>query len=147
MRRLTLVLAVVACRATGPELPAPRFGVQVDAPFTKTWDAVMDVFATKNIPIKTMDRSSGFIATEEMRSGLVSAREPISYADCGRSAMGMYLAPSHANYNIRVKGDSSRSTVLVSVFWKEIAGGYACTSRGTWEGETEHEIRTRAETK
>lgn len=107
----------------------------------------MDVFATKNIPIKTMDRSSGFIATEEMTSGMTTSRTPQTYADCGRAAVGTYPAPTHANYNIRVKGDSTRSTVLVSVFWKQVGGAFHCTSRGVWEADTESEIKTRAESK
>jgi len=147
MKRLILLVAFVACKATPPTPLSPRSGVEVSAPFAKTWDAVIDVFATKNIPIKTMDRSSGFIATEEMRSGLYTSRDSLTYADCGRSMMGMYQAPTHANYNIRVKGDTTRSTVLVSVFWRQVEGKYTCTSKGAWEAETEHEIKAKAETK
>jgi hypothetical protein len=99
-----------------------------------------------------MDRASGFIATEEMNSGLkLVDRKPIPLADCGKNTMGMFEGPTHANYNIRVKGDAARSNVLVTVFWKQVEGKYGkgseCVSRGTWEADTEREIKARAETK
>ena len=35
--------------------------------------------------------------------------------------------------------------VLVSVFWKELAGSYQCASKGVWEAEAENEIKGKAE--
>lgn len=145
--RLALVLAIAACTPVPPAPPAPHSAMDVAAPASKTWDAVIDVFASKNIPIKTMDRSSGFIATEEMQVPF-TPRQESPYADCGKK-MGIAQPPTHANYNIRVKGDSSRSTVQVSVFWKDVNpaahSSDQCSSKGVWETEAETEIKARAE--
>jgi hypothetical protein len=151
---ILVVLSSTACAAAiSPAPPSPRSAVPVSAPFAKTWDAVIDVFAAKNIPIKNMDRSSGFIATEEMNSGLkLVDNKPQPYADCGTNAMKMYEGPTNANYNIRVKGDERSSNVLVTVFWKQVTGSkygkdVTCVSRGTWEAATETEIKSKAESK
>jgi hypothetical protein len=150
MRKLTvgLLFGVIGCMMpVPPGPPTPHAAMDIAAPVAKTWDAVIDVFASKNIPIKTMDRSSGFIATEEM-SVPFTPRTESPYADCGKK-MGIAQPPTHANYNIRVKGDSTRSSVQVSVFWKDVnpAAGAAtqCSSKGIWETEAEQEIKARAE--
>ena len=133
-----------------PAPPAPRTGMEVAAPAAKTWDAVIDVFSARNIPIKTLDRSSGFIAAEEMRVPSVEKRGTASpYADCG-VFMKIPQSPTHANYNIRVKGDSTRSTVLVTVLWKDLydptnGGTMQCSTKGPWETDAENEIKALAE--
>src|SRR4051812_31682527 len=116
-----LTLATSAClHVVPPGAPAPHSAMGVNASLAKTWDAVIDVFASKNIPIKTMDHSSGFIVAEEMRVPRPQGRGGESpYADCG-SYNKIPYAPTDANYNIRVKGDSVRSTVQVTVFWKSV---------------------------
>jgi len=38
--------------------------VEVTSSFGRAWDAVIDVFAEANTPIRTMERASGFIAAE-----------------------------------------------------------------------------------
>lgn len=142
----SLLIVLPACAPVPPAPPAPHSAMEVAAPLAKTWDAVIDVFAAKNIPIKNMDRSSGFISTEEMSVPLVAGGSP--YADCGKK-MGIVQPPTHANYNIRVKGDTVRSSVQVSVFWKDVNPAArissACSSKGVWETEAESEIKTRAE--
>ena len=141
-------LLALGCASAPTTVPMPRSGIEVAAPLAKTWDAVIDVFSAKNIPIKTMDRSSGFIVTEEMYVPFKPRESP--YADCGR-AMGAPTPPTHANYNIRLKGDSTRSNVQVTVFWKELNPAAQltkqCVSNGVWESAAESEIKARAETR
>jgi hypothetical protein len=114
---------------------------------------VIDVFATRNIPIRTLERASGFIAAEQASvpqlkpsKNLVKNGHP--WADCGRPANGAVpWQPFTANYNIRVKGDSSRATVQVNVQWKAgtIADSRECSTKSVWEREVEEEIKARAE--
>src|SRR5450759_364363 len=113
MRRQIAAVGVVVLagciKPKAPAPPVPHSAMEVAAPAAKTWDAVIDVFASKNIPIKTMDHSSGFIAAEEMRVPRPQKRgEASPYADCG-TMNRIPQVPTHANYNIRVKGDSTRS--------------------------------------
>lgn len=137
-------LALVGC-ATTPAAVAPvRAPTEVSASFGRAWDAVVDVFASRNIPIQNMDRSSGFISTPELAVDRAAGK---AWADCG-TIMGMGIPPDRANYNVRVRGDSTRSSVQVTVFWKmEPAAATTCTSRGVWEGGAETDIKARAESR
>ncbi len=154
MTRVTAVTAAIALTAciktVAPGPPVPHSPMQVNAPLEKTWDAVIDVFASKNIPVKTLDHSSGFIVAEEMRVPPPEKRgEASAYADCG-SYNRIPLFPTRANYNIRVKGDSTRSSVQVTVFWKNVydlntGATTDCSTSGVWETDAETEIKKRAE--
>ncbi len=75
-----------------------------------TWDAVIDMFAERNIPIRTIERASGIIATEQLSVG----PEGKVWPDCGRSFSGTVL-PNYAIYNLLVRGDSSSSRVKATV--------------------------------
>jgi hypothetical protein len=115
----------------------------VAASFAKTWGAVIDVFADRNIPIRTLDRSSGFAATEEL-----GADGTTQWADCGSDAIHGHVGPRHASWNVRVKGDSAASTVLVTVRWWIIRGRTTrvdCVTTGAWENDAELAIKERAE--
>jgi len=141
-----LVVALSACATVPPAPAVVRSPMGIAAPMSRTWDAVIDVFASKNIPIANMDRSSGFISTAEMSVPITPGQ---TWADCG-TFIGRPQLPSHANYNIRVKETGpTTSTVLVATFWKissSAAGQTAqCTSTGKWETEAETEIKQRAE--
>lgn len=157
VRDLVICAAILTvasgCAAVPPAAaPTPRTGLPVSAAFERTWSAVIDVFASRNIPIKTLDKSSGFIATEEMAlPGNQGIRTPHPSADCGKSGIGGYWQPTNANYNIRVKPEAGRSSVQVSVFWKAVISPKIptinCTSNGSWESDAEAEIKRRAESR
>ncbi len=135
---------------TGPEiLPTPRPNTIVAAAFTKTWNAVIDVFSDKNIPIGVIDRSSGLIATQQLWISASDTSE--NWADCGKDPHGESFAPAFAVYNIVVRGDTVNSTVRTTVKWygrQTQAGpisGYDCVSRGVWENDMDAAIKARAE--
>lgn len=46
----------------------------------RTWDAVIDQFAARNIPIRTIERVSGLIVTDQLTVG----REGYWWANCGK---------------------------------------------------------------
>src|SRR6476619_6670979 len=105
---LILVACLPACYRYHPPAPAvPRDSRTVYASFGKTWDAVIDVFASQNIPISTMERASGFIAAERTSWRLASLFDRdyvLRLSDCGRFGPNPYL-PTAALYNIVVRGD------------------------------------------
>jgi hypothetical protein len=130
---------------TPPSPAAPRQPTQVSASEGKTWDAVIELFAERTIPIRTMERASGFIATEVLLVNDPDRR----YADCGSRAAG-YVVPEadKASYNVLVRGDSTASTVRVTA--RFIARGdpiddAACSTTGRWEEEMEGDIKAVAE--
>jgi hypothetical protein len=125
----------------------------VAASFGKTWDAVVEIFAAKNMQIRTMDRSSGFIGAESV--SVPSPREMpglVKLADCGSDPWYGAPRPTEATYSVLVRGDSSRSTVKVSVRWTrtdthahQTPTQVECTTLGVWESDLEGQVKQRAE--
>ncbi|HVE79041.1 MAG TPA: hypothetical protein VNA89_09285, partial [Gemmatimonadaceae bacterium] len=124
---------------------APREPTPVAASFAKTWDAAIDAFAARNIPIRSVERASGFIAAEP------AIATDDANADCGSSVIGERLSPERAVYNVIVRGDSTRSTVRVTARWTAVYGEgrdalvEECSTTGRWEAELEAQIKARAE--
>jgi hypothetical protein len=143
---VSIVAFVGACTlqpaSIAPVIPQP---VPVAASFGRTWDAVIDYFAERSVPIKTLERASGLIVSDAMR---VTRGEGDGYADCGKDAFGMELGPNTASYNVRVQGDSASAPVRVTAIFVNVGGVYAnCASRGLYERDLMASIKTRAETK
>jgi hypothetical protein len=146
------VASLVGCaRPTPPGPPQPRSATTVGASFGKTWDAVIDVFAERNISIATLDRASGLIVPAE---ALYTTRDTSSlrWADCGQTMMRTPLLPHRARFNVVVRGDSAASSVQVRAFFyldpasaMATALGFECVSRGTFESDVEADVRARAE--
>jgi hypothetical protein len=145
--RLLLALAVglvtFGCAGTAPViLEKPRSSLEVEAPFAKTWDAVIEMFADHLIPINTIDRSSGFIAAGTQRTPAYAD----GYADCGRDAQRSPYVPASVTYNVLLRGDSTTSTVRVTALWiPEATAEFRCVSTGVWEGQFERDVAARAE--
>ena len=108
-RFLAAVLVLLpACYQYQPPLPAePRDATSVSASMGQTWDAVIDLFAARNIPIRAIERASGIIATDGLS---VDSADGVKWADCGR--VGPRLIPANnAIYNVLVRGDSANSSL------------------------------------
>jgi len=114
---------------------------------------VIDAFASRNIPIRTLDKSSGLIVAEMARVPMTDRDKPSPYADCGHAGGGAiranYAHPDRAIYNILVRGDSTSSSVRVttSYFTGEGRNTIDCASTGAFEGDVEATIKQRAEAK
>jgi len=151
-RFLVVCLAVIGCAPRGPAFIAPsapdtgpRPGTVVNASFAATWSAAVDVFAESNVTIQTIDRESGLL----IPAGVYLGGKDTTFADCGRKRIGdagsfryATLLPTSVRYNVRVKGDSSRSTVQVNAAYGSDA---PCVSRGKWETQFEQAIKIRSE--
>ena len=142
-----LVCAVLtACGAStlppAPAAPAPREATEVAASMGRTWDAVIDMFAARNIPIRTIERASGIIATDQLSVGSEGER----WAVCGEGN-GATLAPNLAIYNVLVRGDSTGSRVMATVRWTlgSATSDIECSSTRIWERDLERAVKSRAE--
>jgi hypothetical protein len=143
--RATACVLLAGCSSPAyqpPPRPAPREASHVVASMDQTWDAVIDVFATRNIPIRTIERASGLIVTDALRVG----EEGSAWANCG-TVGGKVLVPDRATYNVLVRGDSSEATVRTTVLWSraEEPGATECASTYIWERMLEADVKTRAE--
>jgi hypothetical protein len=120
----------------------------VSAPFAVTWSAAVDVFAESTVPIETIDRASGLLVPA---SGIYfGGKNDSTYADCGSALQPSYertiyqpVIPTMARYNVRIKGDSSRSTVVVNAVY--LFDAIPCVSRGKLETQFEQAIKARSE--
>ena len=133
-----------ACYKYQPPPPAePRDATSVNASMGETWDAVIDLFATRNIPIRTIERASGIIATEGLK---VEEEDGAEWADCGKYG-NIHYRPTTGIYNVLVRGDSSSSTVRTTVRWSYITPkvNLDCTSSYVWEQGLEQDVKARAE--
>ena len=153
---IAALLTVAACVKVTPPRTAPvRPTMQVAAPFAATWDAVIDLFASRNIPIQTLDRSSGLIVAQ---MSFVPEHGAPAWADCGtRSIPGVSslevrterLAPTHAEMNILVRSTDAGSTVRATVRWTrrgpDVPEPLLCETTNVWESALEDGIRAAAE--
>jgi hypothetical protein len=147
VRRMSWALwlaALAACFShTPPQPPTPRDATQVNASMGRSWDAVIDLFAARTIPIRTIERASGIIVMEQLSVG----EEGIGWADCGKVA-GIPIAPNYATANVLVRGDSTRSTVKTTVRWVKSSIKerlIKCSTSHVWELALEAGVKTRAE--
>jgi hypothetical protein len=109
----------------------------------QTWDAVVDLFAARDIPIRTSERAFGFVATEDLPVGA----EGRTWADCG-ILNSVHVGPEHAIYNVLVRGDSASSSVKATVRWSYMAaksGMIECSTSHAWEEAFEAEVKAHAE--
>jgi hypothetical protein len=143
---VAVILLISGCAQPRPPAPSPvREETVVNAGFAGTWDATIDHFAEDNIPISTIDRASGFIATTRLA---VDRGTAAMASDCGSGqglAAGIRVVATQAIYNVLVRGDEESSTVRVTASWSNPEASWACTTTGVWETEMEGAIKRRAE--
>jgi hypothetical protein len=139
--RLALIIIISACASLSA--PPPQTDTIVNAPFATTWAAAVSWFVRSNIAIKSRDRSSGLIAAEAKWLDS-NGRQ---YGNC--SGMGIaIIPPDGATFNVRVEGDSTRSSIGVTADWighNSKGRPLSCVSSGEWEQEFESAIKEQAE--
>lgn len=134
----------LACSSyTPPDPPAPRDATAVHASRGRACDAVIELFAARTIPIRTIERASGLIVTEQLSVG----PDGHEWADCGKEN-AIVLRPNLATYNVLVRGDSQSSSVKATVRWVRTDPKdrvIECSTTHVWEQALEEEVKTRAE--
>lgn len=131
-RIVVAMCGLAACTPIPPRTyPVPE-PVTIEASFGRTWDAVIDHFAVGSIPIQTIERVSGLIVTRPLR--IPGTREQAQvYADCGTDMLGTTGWPTESSYNIRVTGDSTRSSIRVTAIFAGVSALDVCNSKGMLE--------------
>lgn len=159
-RRLLLVaplLSVLGCVKYLPPTIAPAPNTfQIAGPVAQTWDAVVEFFAVQLIPVRTIERASGYVAAE--RLGIASSRDESfarSLADCGvllgEGGRRIEYYPSSALFNVLVRGDSLTSSVRVTidfVSWENPQTEMRrrpCVSKGRYESMIAEYVRERVQ--
>ncbi len=145
LRTVFIIGLAVGC-APAPIITLPPIApAGINASFDRTWDVVIDVLSEGNIPVKTLDKASGYVMAEVADVG---SSEEDALADCG-GWMRMRLTalgPMIARYNILVRGDSTTSTVKVRAeFTKTGRSRWNCPSKNTFETKFQSYVKEKAE--
>ena len=140
----TLIIGLAVGCTPAVTLP-PIASEGINASFGKTWDAVIDGLSEGNVPVKTLDKASGYITVEVADAGSSEAEYASklgkdALADCGPK---LVRYPMLARYNIVVRGDSTTSTVRVRAQFSE--NGWDCPSRNTFETKLQSYVKAKAE--
>ncbi|MGH7822023.1 MAG: hypothetical protein ACREQ9_19855, partial [Candidatus Binatia bacterium] len=119
-RRIALFgLAVLALScgsrvAYGPATPRPADQpLNVQAPFEDTWNAVIQTFFDRNIPVRTLEKASGLLESDELRAEI--GRD----CDCGTwlgvpiAGYGAYGGDAYYRFRVLVKSGGDRESSLV----------------------------------
>jgi hypothetical protein len=140
-------LAVSACVTLPAPGLAPRPAVSIAASVDQTWDSALDQLAERNIAIRSVERNSGFIATETIALPPFSIH-PDAWADCGSFA-SFRFAPTVVDYTIFVRGDSTTSSMKTSARYRfvQLTGEVPtdCVSNGALEKSFDASVKQRAE--
>lgn len=144
-----LLAGLTACAKFIPPAVAPeRPMVRVNATFEATWNAVIDVFAARVLPIQLIDRSSGLIVAAPLS---LESDDAMRWASCGVLSSGaagaVQIPATRVEFNILVRSVDQASTVRITTRWTaQTPPQYlVCQTANVWEAELEARIRTAAE--
>lgn len=140
MRRtgyLFAALVAAGCQAGAP--PVPLQTVTVNAPFDRTWNAVIDIFTTSDLPIATIDKSSGLIAASSLGIGMTDGN---NWASCP----GIIGPPaSRGTFNVVVRQGVMGTDVRVTASFSNQHA--PCRSKGVFERWIQTRVKEAAEAK
>jgi hypothetical protein len=135
----TLPLAGCARSFVSP-IPPPPYRDQIEAPYDLTWRALIRALAAENVPLRTVARDSGVIASDDIVS-------PIGvFADCGRLGAVALEGEALVTFTVFVHSNGDRLTDLqvnskmrTQAHRRGDSGSlrsdpvYQCVSTGRWE--------------
>ncbi|MBI1805159.1 MAG: hypothetical protein HY033_03715 [Ignavibacteriae bacterium] len=118
---LALLLIPFALKVLGCATYRPPQSYSIDKervyqkPFDDVWQKTVEWFATQGTPVKNMDKSSGFIATEYN----LSAERAKYVMDCGKEGSAQNIENHVGNFNVVIKKvDDTETKVVVTTFFK-----------------------------
>ena len=137
------VIGGIGCTSSQQIVPLviepPPGPIEVAAPLSRTWDAVLEAGIQHQWPRATVARDSGLFVTGPISfKGLDdSERNRVAYG-CG------ITGPFYTTLTIHVRGDSTRSTIEVTPRLYGI-NDQECVTTGRIERSLANEIEARAE--
>ena len=159
MRRILLVMVLALAMAgcgwnyRPPAANPKKYVFTVNAPRAKVWPAVVAAFAEINIPIKNIDKSSGLIASDPMRSKMGPD------CNCGDRAwrsgtIEPFSDEAMVRFNVFITGDNPTTiqintrfsyTYIETTQWGIYKLPLTCVSTGRIEGLIRQKILAKME--
>ena len=132
---ITLVACATPTKAVQTNFEKTR---TVSKSFDKTWENVVEGFASANIGIETLEKDSGLIVASSLYTTVSDMEE---FASCDKSGLLETPTGGSAKYNVFVRKVSELSTkVQVNTVFTQKLTGYgnvpitrSCYSKGTLE--------------
>ena len=128
-------------------LAVPPYRDQASAPYDDTWKALIRAFAIDNVPLRTVAKDSGVIASDDFVS-------PIGvYADCGRLGDTALEGEALVAFTVFAQARNGGTEILVNAkmrtqaYRKGSSGSlksepvYPCVSTGRWEANLGDTVR------
>lgn len=141
-----LAVLLVACHAVQPPVVAPVPEAVVPRPFDAVWSTVVEGFADARVPIETIEKASGIIATRAFR---LTFEQLKAWGNCGMAGGKPILEQVNGNvmrgaadFNVfvRPRGDSTVVRVNVGIQGERmnplVGNSFTpdvCTSSGAFE--------------
>lgn len=130
-----------------PILPPPHRD-EIPAPYEVTWRALIRALAKENVPLRTVAKDSGVIASDDFVT-------PIGvYADCGRIGDALLEGEALVTFTLFVQPNGTGSTVLQINAKMRTQGHrkggsgslksqpvFQCASTGRWEANLVDTVR------
>jgi hypothetical protein len=114
MLMLFLITVVVIVTACGSSVPPKKRNFQNSAiikkPYDEVWGKVIRYFGTNHIPVKSMEKVSGFIAAESEMYPMDT-----SYCDCGKMGFGngvLLMENNKLSFNVIIEKQSENETAV-----------------------------------
>ncbi|MHC1726540.1 MAG: hypothetical protein AB9866_11100 [Syntrophobacteraceae bacterium] len=130
-------------------VPAPPAHYSIEpsktyhAGFDDVWSAIIEVFAEKNISIKSLEKQSGIIAADDSRIAVTPAfgKTETEFCDCGDPGAFLHFSEVRVRFNVfvRILGPNECSVRINSSFEAmkrygyDVVGWDPCVSKGTLE--------------
>lgn len=135
MKHYLLILGVILLASCKSYVPPQNYNFSNEQEFNQTydevWTKIISLFSEYGVPIKTIDKASGLIATDYN----LGAESLSSIMDCGTPAedLNIYKFENQtANFNIQVVRLSDQKTkVKVKTFFKSLYVRYS-SQNGRW---------------
>ncbi|MFV8249864.1 hypothetical protein ACES2I_12585 [Bdellovibrio bacteriovorus] len=115
------LLFLTSCASLKKAAPPPiEKKITVQAPFDKAWAGVIKFFSERGIPVKTIEKESGLIATENMT---INTDSDLFVCDgFGMNGKSARSFPGTANFNVFVtKIDEKTTSIQMNTFGRAVA--------------------------
>jgi hypothetical protein len=98
---------------TPPPPPPPPEAAIVSAPFDDAWQAVVQTFFERNIPVRTLEKASGLIESDDLRGELGRDCDCGSYLGIPIGGYGTYGGDAYYRLRVLVERSDSQSRITV----------------------------------
>jgi len=138
-----MLLAATACASVPVARNFQDVATYRAVSFAEIWDIVVDMSGERNWAIESLDRDSGTISTDWMRS------DDVSYRDCGSSGFRATDSDPMGRFSVLMREAANGVSVRVLTSWRVTRNSansirsVECFSTGILERELHDEVRGR----